>query len=56
MHNVNNSIQFFIIYVPNQQLQIQLQTQHSVDTGNHIKDKHNIKARAKLQYRRKKTH
>jgi hypothetical protein len=27
-----NSIQFFIIYVPSQQLQGQLQTQHSVDT------------------------
>jgi hypothetical protein len=29
----NNSIQFFIIYVPSQQLQGQLQTQHSVGTG-----------------------
>jgi hypothetical protein len=29
-------IQFFIIYVPSQQLQGQLQTQHSVDTVNHI--------------------
>jgi hypothetical protein len=28
---LNNSIQFFIIYVPSQQLQGQLQTQHSVD-------------------------
>jgi hypothetical protein len=28
----NNSIQFFIICVPSQQLQGQLQTQHSVDT------------------------
>jgi hypothetical protein len=28
----NNSIQFFIIYVPSQQLQGQLQTHHSVDT------------------------
>jgi hypothetical protein len=27
--------------VPIQQLQGQLQTQHSVDTGNYIKDKHN---------------
>jgi hypothetical protein len=34
----NNSIQFFIIYVPSQQLQGQLQTQHSVDKGNHIMD------------------
>jgi hypothetical protein len=37
-------IQFFIIYVPSQQLQGQLR--HSVDTGNCIKDKHNIKATA----------
>jgi hypothetical protein len=29
--NNNNSIQFFIIYVPSQQLQGQLQTQHSVN-------------------------
>jgi hypothetical protein len=27
----NNSIQFFIIYVPSQQLQGNLQTQHNVD-------------------------
>jgi cell division protein FtsL len=33
------SVQFFIIYVPSQQLQGQLQTQHTVDTGNYIKDK-----------------
>jgi hypothetical protein len=39
----NNSIQFFIIYLPSQQMQGQLQTQHSVDTGNHIMDKHDIK-------------
>jgi hypothetical protein len=36
-------IQFFIFYVPSQQLQGQLQTQHSVDTGNYIMDKHNMK-------------
>jgi hypothetical protein len=29
--------------VPSQQLQGQLQTQHSVYTGNDIKDKHSIK-------------
>jgi hypothetical protein len=29
--------------VPIQQLQGQLQTQHSVDTGNYIMDKHKIK-------------
>jgi hypothetical protein len=40
----NNSIiiQFFIIYVPGQQVQDQLQTQHSVDTGNYMGE-HNIK-------------
>jgi hypothetical protein len=32
LNNSNNSIQFFVIYVPSQQLQGQLQTQHSVDT------------------------
>jgi hypothetical protein len=40
-----NSIQFFIIYVPSQQPQGQLQTQHSVDTSNCIMDKHNIKSK-----------
>jgi hypothetical protein len=40
----NNSVQFFIIYVPSQQPQGQLQTQHSVDTSNYIMDKHNIKS------------
>jgi hypothetical protein len=43
-------IQFFIIYVPSQQLQGQLQTQHSVETGNYIMDKHNIKP--KKNYRK----
>jgi hypothetical protein len=38
----NNSIKFFIVYVPSQQLQGQLQTQHSVYTGNYIKDKQNM--------------
>jgi hypothetical protein len=37
--NFNNSIQFFVIYVPSQQLQGQLQTQHSADTSNYIMDK-----------------
>jgi hypothetical protein len=36
-------IQFFIIYVPSQHLQGQLQTQHSAGTSNYIMDKHNIK-------------
>jgi hypothetical protein len=35
--------------VPSQQLQDQLQTQHSVDTGNYITDKQNIKP--KINYR-----
>jgi hypothetical protein len=39
----------FIIYVPCQQLQDQLQTQHSVDTSNYIIDSHNIKS--KTNYR-----
>jgi hypothetical protein len=33
-----------MIYVPSQQLQGQLQTQHSVDTSNYIMDRHNIKS------------
>jgi hypothetical protein len=40
-----NSIQFFIIYVPSQQPQGQLEAQHSVDTDNYIMDKHNIKSK-----------
>jgi hypothetical protein len=36
-------IKFVIIHVLNQELQGQLQTQYRVDTGNYIKDKHNIK-------------
>jgi hypothetical protein len=42
-------IQFFINYVPSQQLQGQLQTQHSVVTSNYIMDKHKIKS--KTNYR-----
>jgi hypothetical protein len=45
MMNQFYSIQFIIIYVPSQQLQDQLQTQHSVDASNYITDKHNIKSR-----------
>jgi hypothetical protein len=37
-----NSIQFFIIYVPSQQLQGQLQTQHSVDTTIIIIESNNV--------------
>jgi hypothetical protein len=40
-----NSIQIFIIYVPSQQLQGQIQTQHSADTSNYIMDKHNMKSK-----------
>jgi hypothetical protein len=39
-----NLIQFFIMYVPSQQSQGQLQTQHSVDKSNYFMDKHNIKS------------
>jgi hypothetical protein len=48
--NYDNSIQFFIIYVPSQQLQGQLQTEHSVriDKSNYIVDKNN-KVKEKLQ-------
>jgi hypothetical protein len=46
----NNSIEFLIIYVPSQQLLAQLQTRHSVDTGNYIMDKHNIKS--KINYKK----
>jgi hypothetical protein len=38
----NNSVQFVIIYVLSQQLLGQLQTQHSVDTGNYIMEQYNI--------------
>jgi hypothetical protein len=38
-------IQFFIIYVPTQQPQGQLQIQHSVGTGNYSMDKNNIKSK-----------
>jgi hypothetical protein len=37
-------IQFFVIYVPSQKPQGQLQTQHSVHNSNHIMDKQNIKS------------
>jgi hypothetical protein len=45
-----NSIQLFIIYVPSQQLQGQLQTQHSADIHNYIVDTHTQhKVKDKLQ-------
>jgi hypothetical protein len=43
---MDNSIQFFIIYEPSQQLLGQLQTQHSVDTSNYIMNIHNIKSKS----------
>jgi galactitol-specific phosphotransferase system IIB component len=46
-HN-NNSIQLFVIYVPSQQLQGQLQTQHSAVIGNYIMDKQHM-VKDKLQ-------
>jgi hypothetical protein len=49
LNNNSSPIQFFIIYVLNQQLQSQLQTQHSVDTGNHTMDRHNIKIKDKFR-------
>jgi hypothetical protein len=42
-HN-NNSVQLFI-YVPSQQLQGQLQTQHNAVISNYTMDKFNIKSR-----------
>jgi hypothetical protein len=45
----SNSIQFFIIYVPSQQPQGQLQTEHKVDTSNYIMDKHNIKTKTNFR-------
>jgi hypothetical protein len=36
--------------MPSQQLQGKVQTQHSVDTGNYIMDKYNIKS--KINYRK----
>jgi hypothetical protein len=44
-NNNNNLVKFFIIYVPSQHLQGQLQTQYSVDKNNYIMDKHNIKSK-----------
>jgi hypothetical protein len=50
-HDSNNSsIEFFIIYLPSQQLQGPLQTQHSVDTGNYIVEQYNIES--KVNYRK----
>jgi hypothetical protein len=43
--NGNNSIKFFIIYVPSHQPQGQLQAQHSVDKNNYFMNRHNIKSK-----------
>jgi hypothetical protein len=43
----NNSIQFFIIYVPSQQPKGQLQTQHSLDKGKHSLDTGKTKMKGK---------
>jgi hypothetical protein len=45
MPRSNNSIQFFIIYVPSQQPQGQLQAQHSVVKNNYFMNRHNIKSK-----------
>lgn len=36
------SFQLFVAYMLSNKLQVQIQTQHSVDVGNYIKDEHNI--------------
>jgi hypothetical protein len=54
--NNNNSIQFFIIYVTGQQLQDQLQTQHSVDTSNYIMEQYNIKSKTNYRQALEKIH
>jgi hypothetical protein len=44
-----DSIQFFIIYVPSQQPQGQLQTEHRVDTSNYIMGKlHKVEDKLQL--------
>jgi hypothetical protein len=50
-NNNNNLIQFnsLLFYVPSQQPRGQLQTEHSVETGNYIMDNHNMKT--KTNYR-----
>jgi hypothetical protein len=49
-------IQFFIFYVPSQQLQGQLQTQHRVDISNYIIDKHSIKSKTNYRHVLEKKH
>jgi hypothetical protein len=49
-NNNNNNNNNSVIHVPSQQLQGQIQTQHSVDIGNYIMGKHNISS--KVNYRK----
>jgi hypothetical protein len=49
-------IQFFIIYVLSQQLQGQLQTQHSVDIGNYIMEQYKIKSKTNYRQALEKIH
>jgi hypothetical protein len=49
-------IQFFIIYVPSQQPQGQLQTQHSVDKSNYTMQNHNIKLKSNYRQALEKKH
>jgi hypothetical protein len=42
---INNSIQFFIIYMPRQKSQANYR-QHSVNKSNYIMDSHNIKSKS----------
>jgi hypothetical protein len=56
LFRINNSVQFFIIYVPSQQLQGQLQTLHSVDTSNYIVGRHNKKSKKNYSKHWRKTH
>jgi hypothetical protein len=44
--SIQFQFQFFVIYVPSQQLQGQLQTQQSVDASNYIMGEHNLKSKA----------
>jgi hypothetical protein len=41
----NNSLKFFIIYMPSQHIYGQLQTQHSVDIGHYVMEQYNIEAK-----------
>jgi hypothetical protein len=52
----DNSIQFFIFYVLSQQLQGQLQIQHSLDTSNYITEQYNIKSKTNYRQALEKIH